>query len=169
MRKSIIIGIVIIVVIVAAWLVIRSRRQQDGGQAQLFTQVAEGPLVISLTESGSIKPAEQITIKSRVEGRVAILYLVPEGQRVKKGDVLVELDSSALQDSLVNQEITVQNAKAAYTQAEENLAVVRNQAKADIEKARLNLLFAREDLVKYREGEYPKSLNELESKVTLAD
>ncbi len=169
MKKNLIIALVIVVVLVIGWMFIRGRNKQDGSVTQLFTTVSEGPLVINLTESGSIKPADQIIIKSQVEGRAAILYLVPEGQRVKKGDVLVELDSSTLQDNLVNQEITVQNAKAAYIQAEENLEVVKNQANADIEKARLNLRFAKEDLIKYKEGEFPKSLNELESKVTLAD
>ena len=152
-----------------AWWLWRDKGPQESGTSgQVFAKVEEGPLVINLTEAGSIKPAEQINIKSRVEGRNSIIFLVPEGQRVKKGDVLVELDSSSQKDNLVNQEITVQNAQAAYVQAQENLEVVKNQAKADVEKAELTLRFAKEDLVKYKEGEYPKSLNELESNVTLA-
>ena len=124
--------------------------------------------MINLTESGSIKPREQLVIKSQVEGRVSILFIVPEGQRVKEGDLLVELDSSTQTDNLVNQEITVQNAQASHVQAVENLEVVKNQAKADVDKAELDLRFAKEDLIKYQEGEYPKTLNELESRVTLA-
>lgn len=147
----------------------REQRAKAGEQAkQIFAKVEEGPLVINLTEAGSIKPREQIVIKSLVEGRVSILYIVPEGQRVKKGDLLVELDSSTQKDNLVNQEITVQNANASHVQAQENLEVVKNQAKADVDKAELDLLFAKEDLIKYEEGEYPKTLNELESRVTLA-
>ncbi|MGI5922479.1 MAG: efflux RND transporter periplasmic adaptor subunit [Lentisphaeria bacterium] len=147
----------------------REQRAKAGEQAkQIFARVEEGPLVINLTEAGSIKPREQIVIKSQVEGRVSILYIVPEGQRVKKGDLLVELDSSTQKDNLVNQEITVQNASASHVQAQENLEVVKNQAAADVDKAELDLLFAKEDLIKYEEGEYPKTLNELESRVTLA-
>ena len=137
-------------------------------QSRIFAKVERGPLVINLTEAGSIKPREQIVIKSQVEGRNAILFIVPEGQKVSKGDVLIELDASAQQDNLVNQEITVQNSNASYTQATENMEVVKNQAKADVDKAELALRFAKEDLVKYKDGDYPKTLNELESKVTLA-
>lgn len=169
MKKIIVVLILAGLGVAAWWFFIRDANTGDKNQGMIFAKVEEGPLVINLTEAGSIKPAEQINIKSRVEGRVSILYLVPEGQPVKKGDVLVELDSSTQQDNLVNQEITVQNANASYVQAMENLEVVKNQAKADVDKAELDLRFAKEDLLKYKEGEYPKSLNELESKVTLAN
>ena len=167
MKKAL--SLILLLVVCGAWWLLRRTGQQDSDtDGQVFARVEEGPLVINLTEAGSIKPAEQINIKSRVEGRNSIIFLVPEGQRVKKGDVLVELDSSSQKDNLVNQEITVQNAQASHVQAQENLEVVKNQAKADVEKAELTLRFAKEDLVKYKEGEYPKSLNELESNVTLA-
>ena len=167
--KKLVYTIILLVLMVSAWMLYRKNDKSGSDMgSELFAKVSEGPLVINMTESGSIKPAEQLNIKSSVEGRVSILYLVPEGQRVKKGDLLVELDSSSLQDNLVNQEITVQNAKASYIQAQENLEVVKNQAKADVEKAELDLRFAKEDLTKYKEGEYPKTLNELESKITLA-
>ena len=138
-------------------------------KTMIYAKVEEGPLVINLLESGSLKPREQITIKSQVEGRVSILYIRPEGERVKKDDLLVELDSSTLTDNRLNQDITVQNAEASYVQAQENLEVVKNQAKADIDKAELNLRFAEEDLTKYKDGEFPKNLNEAESKVTLSE
>ena len=166
--------VLLLVVVVAVfggkwYLRWQEQRTKAGEQAkQIFAKVEEGPLVINLTESGSIKPREQLVIKSQVEGRVSILFIVPEGQRVKEGDLLVELDSSTQKDNLVNQEITVQNAQASHVQAVENLEVVKNQAKADVDKAELDLRFAKEDLIKYQEGEYPKTLNELESRVTLA-
>jgi len=148
------------------------KRQFERSQAErtmVYATVEEGPLIINLLESGSVKPREQITIKSQVEGRVSILYIRPEGERVKKGDLLVELDASTMTDNKLNQDITVQNAKSSYVQAEENLEVVKNQAQADVEKAELNLRFAEEDLTKYKDGEYPKILNEAQSKVTLSE
>ena len=89
-------------------------------------QVAQGRLVISVTESGTIQPREQIIIKSEVEGNNTILYLIPEGTLVKEGDLLVELDASRHEDSKVDQEIAVQNAEAAFVRSDENLAVVRS-------------------------------------------
>jgi HlyD family secretion protein len=130
--------------------------------------VKRGPLRISVTESGAIQAREQIILKCEVEGKTTILTLVEEGTRVKKGDLLVELDSSALIDARVDQQIRVQNAEAAFVGARENLAVVENQAKSDIDKAKLALDFAKQDLKKYVEGEYLNQRKEMESQITLA-
>lgn len=92
-------------------------------------RVKRGPLTISFVESGTIKARNQIIIKNEVEGRSSIISLIPEGVRVKKGDLLVELDASSLEDQKIDQEIRVQNTEASYIGATENLAVVENQAK----------------------------------------
>ncbi|MCQ9208922.1 MAG: efflux RND transporter periplasmic adaptor subunit [Omnitrophica bacterium] len=130
-------------------------------------KVQRGPLIISVTESGTIKAREQIILKSEVEGRTSILSLIPEGTRVKKGDLLVELDSSSLLDNKIDQEIRVQNAEASFIRARENLAVVENQAESDIDKAELKLEFADQDLEKYIEGDYPNQLKEAQARITL--
>jgi HlyD family secretion protein len=103
-----------------------------------------------------------------VEGRTSILTLIDEGARVKKGDLLIELDASELLDKKIDQQIRAQNAEAAFVGARENLAVVENQAQSDVDKAELAYSFAGQDLKKYREGEYPNQLKEVESKITLA-
>ncbi len=140
---------------------------EDSGA--IYSPVLEGPLVININEAGSIKPREQIIIKSEVEGRATILYLVPEGTRVQKGQVLVELDTSNLEERRVEMDIVVQNADSAYISAKENFEIVQNQAKSDIDLAELALSFAEEDLEKYKNGEYPNKLNETIGSVTLAE
>jgi HlyD family secretion protein len=127
-----------------------------------------GPMRISVTESGTIQAREQIILKNEVEGRTTILTLVEEGTRVKKGDLLVELDSSTLLDAKIDQQIRVQNTEAAFVGARENLAVVENQARSDVNKAELAFDFAKQDLRKYIEGEYQNELKEMESRITLA-
>jgi len=131
-------------------------------------EVKQGPLTISVIESGTIKAREQIIIKNEVEGRRSIIYLIPEGTVVKKGELLVELDASSLEDNRIDQEIKVQNTEASYINAKENLAVVKNQAKSDIDLAELTLEFAKQDLKKYLEGEYPNELQKAEAEITLA-
>ena len=130
--------------------------------------VERGPLRISVTESGTIQAREQIILKCEVEGKTTILSLVEEGTRVKAGELLVELDSSQLLDARVDQQIRVQNAEAAFVGARENLAVVENQAKSDVDKADLAFEFAKQDLRKYVEGEYQNTRKEAESRITLA-
>ena len=129
-----------------------------------------GPLTISVLESGTIKAREQIILKSEVEGHSTIITLIDEGTRVKKGDLLVELDVSSLVDERIDQEIRVQNAEADYVNARENLAVVNNQGQSDIEKADLTLKFAREDLRQYdvNDGLFAKDRKEIEARIQLA-
>ena len=130
--------------------------------------VKRGPLRISVTESGTLQAREQIILKSEVEGRTTILFLVEEGTRVKKGELLVELDSSQLLDERIDQEIRVQNGESEFIRARENLAVAENQAKSDVDKAELTLKFAKLDLKKYQDGEYQNKRKEKESQITLA-
>jgi len=131
-------------------------------------EVKQGPLKISVIEPGTIKARDQVIIKNEVEGRRSLLYLISEGTRVKKGDLLLELDSSDLKDFKVDQEIKVQNSQAAFIGTRENLSVVENQAKSNVDKARLSYEFAKQDHKKYIEGEYPNELTEAESRITLA-
>ncbi|MGA1868335.1 MAG: efflux RND transporter periplasmic adaptor subunit [bacterium] len=128
----------------------------------------KGPLTISVTEAGVIKARDQLIIKNEVEGQTSILWLIAEGTRVEKGDLLIELDASKLVDEKIDQQIQVQNAEAAFINARENLAVVKNQAQSDIDKAALTLEFAQQDLKKYIEGEYPNQVKEAEAQITLA-
>ena len=131
-------------------------------------EVKRGPLRISVSESGTIQAREQIILKSEVEGKTTILFIVDEGTHVKESELLVELDSSKLLDERIDQQIRVQNAEAAFIRARENLAVAENQAQSDIDLAELTLDFARQDLKKYVEGEYQNELKEAESRITLA-
>jgi HlyD family secretion protein len=142
--------------------------QTDQDAASTFV-VKRGPLLVNIVESGTINAREQIIIKNEVEGKTSILYLIPEGTQVKKGDLLVELDASSLVDAKIDQEIRVQNAEAAYVNATENLAVVQNQAKSDMDLAALTLEFANQDLKKYIEGEYPNELQKAQTEITLAE
>lgn len=140
----------------------------DSESTEPFYEAKQGPLTISITESGTIKSSEMDIIKNEVEGQAAILYLIPEGTVVKKGELLVELDSSEVQDELVDQEIRMKNADSASVSATANLEVVKNQAQSDVERAQLDYQFAQQDLQKYKEGDYPKALNESKAKIQLA-
>lgn len=165
-----ILGVALLVIVVGlAYASLQSgRREKTGSHAFPTVTVQKGPLEISITETGTIHPREQIILKNEMDQSATILSIVPEGSHVTKGDLLVELDATTWEDALVERRIRLQNSKAEWISAEENLAVVQNQAQADIEAAELKLRFAHEDLKKYHEGEFPKQLNELEAKITIA-
>jgi len=163
-------GIVTVAAVLIIFIWLKVVRGGEDVASNYATFVAKrGPLTISVLESGTIQPQEQITLRNEVEGRTTIVWLVPDGSMVKKGDLLVELDASTLKDRIIDQDIQVQRAEAAYISAKENLAVIENQAKSDIELAQLNLKFARQDLQQYIEGIYPKEVNELQARIRLAE
>jgi HlyD family secretion protein len=141
---------------------------KTGQERRVSVAVERGPLTISVLTDGTIKPSDQVVISNTMEGRTTILSLVDEGTMVEKGDLLIELDASALEDRLVEQQIRVQNDEADYIQARENLEVVKNQAASDVEQAQLALEFAHIDLEKYERGEYPAQLDEARARIAVS-
>lgn len=161
-------GLLILLVAALVLALNKSGATDDAGQGDLFA-VQEGPLTISVAQSGTIRALEQEILTSQVEGSTTLIYLIPEGTLVEEGDLLVELDASQLEDSLVDGEIRVQNAEATYIQTRENLAVVKNQAEADVSLAQLNYDFAVEDLDQYENGTLPKEINDAKGEIALAE
>jgi len=160
--------IVSLICIIVLWLKVARGSEESG--SDLVTFVAKrGPLTISVLESGTIKPKERLIIKNELEGRTSIISLISEGVKVKKGDLLVELDASTLADAMIDQEIMVQNAEAAFIDANESLAVAKNQAQSDIDVAKLTLTFAEQDLQQYKDGQYPKDEKTANNEITLRE
>jgi HlyD family secretion protein len=161
-------AVIVPVFIIAAGMLILKGGGKDETDGPVY-KVQRGPLTINFVESGTIKARDQIILKNEVEGRTSITYVIPEGERVKKGDLLVELDASSLADQKIDQEIAVQNSEAAYISAKENLAIVENQAKSDVDLAKLTLDFSKQDLEKYLKGEHPYELDKANADITLAE
>lgn len=159
----------IVVLIFILWVLISMLYGKDAESSTNIYRVKQGPLKISVIETGTIQPREKLVVKNEVEGSTAITYIVDEGIKIKKGDLMIELDSSSLEDKVVDQEIQMQKAEASRVEAIENYEVTKNQAQSDIESAQLSYEFAQLDLEKYIEGEYPNALREAESNITLAE
>lgn len=160
--------VAVAVVALGAWLLLGGSADGSGEAGPVY--IAErGPLTIHVTESGNVQAREQVVLKCEVEGQTTIIWIAEEGKHVKKGDLLVELDASARQDELLDQQIRVKNAEAAYIRAREALEITRSQGESDVAKAMLDYEFATVDLKKYVEGEYPKELDELNARIKLAE
>src|SRR6476469_43169 len=65
-----------------------------------FYNVTPIDLDIKVRKDGELQAVNNTDVLCQVEGRSTIVYLVKEGEPVKKGDLLVELDSSTLRQSL---------------------------------------------------------------------
>lgn len=131
--------------------------------------VKRGPLRISVSTRGNLKAADSVSLKSEVEGRTLILSLVPEGMHVKAGDVVCELDATALVEKRFQQTITVSNAEVALVKARQNFEIQNSQNKSDVAQAKQKLAFAHEDLRKYLEGERASELEKTKEAIGLAE
>jgi len=156
-RRMLLVFICLAVLIsVGVWALLRKTPGDSGGSNSgtgLFA-VKRGDLVISVTESGSIKAIKTKDIKSEVEGRATIVNIVPEGtmitaEDVNNGKILVELDSSKLKEQLSQREIELTSAEASYTDANESYLIQVKQNESDITAAELKMKFALMDLQKY--------------------
>jgi HlyD family secretion protein len=130
-----------------------SKQTAYSGSGNVFS-VKRDDLVVKVTQSGSIKAKDAVTIKSQVEGSTTILNIVPEGtviteEDVKNGKILVELDSSNIEDRLVQEEMDYNNAESSLTEARENLAIQEKDNEANIRQAELDVKFAVMDMEKY--------------------
>lgn len=93
----------------------------------LLHKVHRDDFALTITERGEIDAFDVTEIRSLVKSNNttgnAILRIVPEGTPVKKGDFLVELDSSALASQRTSQQILVNDAKALEVEAHNNYDV----------------------------------------------
>ncbi len=116
-----------------------------------------GPLEITVIEGGSLQALESQEIKCEVRvgyQGTKILKIVEEGYQVTdddvaNGKVLIELDSSEIQKLLVQQEITLQAAMAAFADAQQTYEIQLNQNVSDIKAAEQKARFARMDFDKF--------------------
>ncbi len=119
---------------------------------QLF-KVTRRSFPVILQEKGELLAARSIDIRSELEGRATIIYLIDEGTHVKKGDLLVELASDEIDDKIRDAEIKVALAKAAAEASEKELEILRDKNASEKEKADLTLWLAEHAVEKFKEGE----------------
>jgi len=121
-RRKLLIGIPIVVILLL--LIIANLKKSSGGAVKVQTEkVKRGTITHVVSGSGQVKPKVEVKISANVSGKIIRLG-AREGDRVRKGQVLVELDRT-------NYEAAVVQAKAALSSAKANA----RQAKANMEKA----------------------------------
>lgn len=103
---------------------------------EAILKVERGDLEIIVAETGRIQPLTKVDIKSKVAGQVQVLA-VKEGQKVKRGDVLLELDPTDFKRQLAQAE-----ADRAMIKAELD-ALLAGARKEDLAEARALLAQAR--------------------------
>jgi len=105
----------------AAW--VASTVEMGGGEKTLvFYTVTRGDLPINITESGNLQSQITTELRCAVENLgpqregTQILTIVPDGADVKRGELLVELDSALIEERLDEQELGTERARSKQIQ-----------------------------------------------------
>lgn len=154
-----------VAIAVAKWRPFFARKTQTEG---LFFTATKGDLLITVKATGELKAKNSIKISPEISGQGTIVYLIEEGKRVEKGEILAELDKTEIERQVSEMEIKVEQAKDSLFQAEEALKIQEIQNENDLEKARLDREFALLDLKKY-EAEHEKTRKEKQVAVRSAE
>jgi HlyD family secretion protein len=78
--------------------------------------VDRGSVEVKVTETGTIEPLKKVEVKSKVAGRITKLY-VQEGSRVRKGQILVDIDPTEINSQVAQMQAQLDGARARYEQA----------------------------------------------------
>ena len=94
------------------------QEQQKANAAPSYTTeaVTKGDLTLTVTANGTLQPTRSVNIGSELSGTVSRV-LVDVNDIVKKGQVLVELDTAKLNDQIVRSRAAVAAAQAAVALA----------------------------------------------------
>ncbi len=150
--------LIVIAVVAAGIWAVKARKMVGAGKTigGTFT-VRQDDLVVTVSEGGSIRAHSSIQYKCEVERRgaeVTILKIVPGGTYVTQEDVdngmiLVQLDSSALKDQLIQEQMELTQDRENASAADEAYKIQGIQNESDIAQGKLEIRFALLDLQKY--------------------
>ncbi len=142
-------AVVVVVGGLAAW---RLKASQSTKKVDLIFATAErGTFIHEVNGKGSAESALNVDVASQVEGQATVIYLIPEGTNVKKGELLVELDSSDVDEKLDSQVVTT------------------NSSRATLNSSRATLRSAEISLEEYVEGTFEQSWMEYENTIFEAE
>lgn len=165
-RHPVLSGATGLALLVLAVLLLRPSR--PAGEATAYHEIKRGDFTVSVVEGGTLSAVSEVIIRSEVEGTARIISIVPEGSYVKKGDLLVELDSASAQDQVNLQEINYEKAKFSVEQAMAQLEIQKSATNSEYLAAELKLKLAKIDLEKYERGLQLVNLVEASNKLVQA-
>ena len=132
-RKKV--AIVVLIVLVAAAVVGANLYfRRDTGARVTAEDIRARDLEALVSASGKIQPKRQVNVSANTTGRVTRVA-VEEGQRVKAGQFLLEIDPRSLAGQLERGEASVAAAKSSL-----------DQSRTAVETAKVNLDLARQNL-----------------------
>lgn len=131
-----------LLVVPTAWRLARESSRTDSA---LVAHVRRGTFRVVVTTSGELRARKFVKITAPTNATQASVYqmkissLVPEGTRVKEGDVVAQLDRSAIASKFAEVKLALLKAQAQYEQAMLDSTLNLSKAREDIRTLELGL------------------------------
>ncbi len=155
MKKRWIVSIFVVVGIGLFFMFGKRGGGSTGEDLPVF-EVRRGDLTINVLEGGNIQALEYSEFRNQVKlsAGVKILEVIDEGYEVTEEDVknrkvLVRLDSSGLEEAMVDHDVQFQQTQALYAEAKQNIDITETTAMSNVKASRQALRFALLDFEKF--------------------
>ena len=132
------------------------------------TQVVQGDLVVKISATGVVEPNFQVEVKSKASGEV-LKFKYEEGDRIKKGQLLLQLDKSdeirsvaRAKADLASATAKLNKAKTALLSQETKYQTTLKSAESQAQEAEANLKQS-EDKLKRQEDLFQKKFTSREA------
>lgn len=115
-RPAVWLTALLLVVAIAGVLAWQSSRRASAAPSYITEPAVRGTLNVTVSADGTLQPTRSLNVGSELSGTVARV-LVDVNDRVKKGQVLVELDTAKLRDQIARSRATLSASQAKVAQA----------------------------------------------------
>ncbi|MDB5295233.1 MAG: czcB 2 [Phycisphaerales bacterium] len=140
-----------------------------GGPAAFkYYQVAAGEMQVKVHKDGELQSVNNTEIMCLVEGLSTIVQIVKEGATVSAGDVLVQLDSSAIRQKIEDTTLELQRAESDVATAKNAVDITRSQNDATLEAAGVDVELGKLAISQYLDGTFPQDLDAAKSTLKMA-
>ena len=115
MKRAVLVVIPIVVIagLAGVWFFTRSKSTPGAGQSYELTTVSRGSIESVVSTSGTLSPISEVSVLSQMSGTVEKVN-VDYNDRVKKGQVLAEINTDMLKLQEMQSEAAVRKAQANY-------------------------------------------------------
>jgi RND family efflux transporter MFP subunit len=137
--------------------------KKENGERYVLAKVTKETISVSVSGSGNVEAENEIDLKSEVSGKISEI-LCKEGDRVKKGDTLIKLDSEDAKEQVDLAQRTVEDAEKSLANAQKNISDAEsalNDAKVSLENLQKNYEKAKRDLDNSLKTTYKNTLDSL--------
>lgn len=125
---------------------------------------------IKVSGIGTLDAAQSHVVCSEVKSdRGKIVFLIPEGTKVNKGDILIKLDPTPFEESVAQFTSEVNKSNSLIAACQQVLEWEENQAQKEIAEAEHEIKVAKLDLLKLEKGTGPTELAQLEGAMHKAE